>query len=163
MSKPYNVLFICTQNSARSILAEAIVNTSGQGRFRACSAGARPSGSVNPHALALLSSLGIDTAFARSKSWHEFASDEAPKFDFVFTVCDQAALEPCPMWSGSPLSANWNVPDPAAVTGTEAEIGLAFSDTFRLLQNRIHLFMNLPAESLDRISLQKRVDDIGKA
>ncbi|WP_343685642.1 arsenate reductase ArsC [Asticcacaulis sp.] len=163
MSKPYNVLFICTQNSARSILAEAIVNTSGQGRFRAWSAGSRPSGSVNPHALALLNNLGIDTAFARSKSWHDFATEDAPKFDFVFTVCDQAALEPCPMWSGSPLSGNWNIPDPAVVTGTEAEIGLAFSDTFRLLQNRIHLFMNLPVESLDRISLQKRVDDIGKA
>ncbi len=156
---PYNVLFLCTGNSARSILGEAILNKIGQGKFVAYSAGSDPKGAVNPHALALLRRLGFPTEGLRSKSWDEFAA--APPLDFVFTVCDNAANEVCPVWPGQPMTAHWGIPDPAAVEGTEAEIAAAFKDAYLLLQRRIELFANLPVRSLDRMSLQKHLDEIG--
>jgi arsenate reductase len=159
--RPYNVLFLCTGNSARSILAEAIVNRDGKGRFKAYSAGSHPRGSVNPHALKLLASQGVDTAGFRSKSWDEFAAPGAPKMDFVFTVCDDAAGEACPVWPGQPVTAHWGIPDPAAATGSEAEIGLAFAEAYRLLDNRISVFLSLPIGKLDRMALQSRLDTIG--
>jgi len=162
MSRPYNVLFLCTGNSARSILAEAIVNREGIGRFRGFSAGSSPRGEVHPYALDLLARLNHDTGFARSKSWDEFAAPDAPEMDFVFTVCDQAAAEECPYWPGQPMTAHWGLPDPAAATGSEAEIRLAFSETYRMLRNRISIFVNLPLASLDRLSLQKHLDEIGR-
>lgn len=163
MSDPvYNVLFLCTGNSARSILAEAIMNQVGDGRFKAYSAGSHPKGDVHPESIALLKRLNFDTAFARSKNWEEFAKPDAPIMDFVFTVCDDAAGESCPVWPGQPMSAHWGVPDPAAVKGTEAEISLAFADTFRMLNSRISIFTALPLTSIDRLSLQRRLDDIGK-
>jgi protein-tyrosine-phosphatase len=158
----YNVLFLCTGNSARSILAECILNRLGQGRFTAYSAGSQPTGRINPHALALLKRLNYPTDRLRSKSWDEFAAPSPVAFDFVFTVCDNAAGEVCPMWPGQPMSAHWGLPDPAAVTGSEAEIALAFSDTHRMLGNRISVFVSLPIAGLDRLSLQKRLDAIGK-
>lgn len=161
MSTPYNVLFLCTGNSARSILAEAIVNREGAGRFRGFSAGSQPKGEVHPYAVDLLKRLNHDTSFARSKSWDEFALPGAPVMDFVFTVCDQAAAETCPFWPGQPMSAHWGLPDPAAAAGNEAEIRLAFSETYRMLRNRISIFVNLPIPSLDRLALQERLDDIG--
>ncbi len=161
-SKPLNVLFLCTGNSARSIFAEAIVNRDGQGAFRGYSAGSFPKGAVNPHALVLLSKLGYPIDGLRSKSWDEFATKDAPKLDFVFTVCDDAAGEVCPVWPGHPMTAHWGIPDPAAVTGSDAEIGLAFAEAYRVLHNRITLFMSLPHDSLDRMSLQRHVDEIGK-
>jgi len=161
--EPRNVLFLCTGNSARSILAEAILNREGRGRFRAFSAGSMPTGLVNPHALRLLTSLNHPVEGLRSKSWEEFAQPDAPKLDFVFTVCDNAANEVCPIWPGQPISAHWGVPDPAAVEGTAAEVGVAFADTYRMLANRIGLFLNLPMASLDRMSLQRRLDEIGRA
>lgn len=158
----YNVLFLCTGNSARSILAEAILNKVGQGRFRAFSAGSQPKGEVNPFALRLLRQSGFDTAFARSKSWDEFAEEGAPRMDFVFTVCDSAAAEACPVWPGQPMTAHWGIPDPAAVEGTETERALAFADAYRQLNTRIGIFANLPVASLDRLTLQGKLDDIGR-
>lgn len=160
--KIYTVLFICTGNSARSILAEAILNQMGAGRFRAFSAGSMPRGEVNPHALAYLKSLDIPTDFARSKSWDEFAGANATALDFIITVCDNAAGEVCPVWPGQPMTAHWGLPDPAAVTGTEAEIALAFADAYRVLRNRISAFINLPIQSLDKLSLQTKLSNIGK-
>jgi arsenate reductase len=157
----HNVLFLCTGNSARSILAEAILNRVGQGRFRAFSAGSQPKGEVHSSALDLLRSLNHDTAFARSKSWEEFAGSGAPQMNFVFTVCDNAANESCPIWPGQPMTAHWGVPDPAAADGTEAEKRLAFADAYRMLNNRISIFTSLPMNTLDRLALQKRLDEIG--
>lgn len=159
----YNVLFLCTGNSARSILAEAVLNRVGGQRFRAYSAGSQPKGEVNPFAIRLLEKSGYDTAFARSKSWDEFAVGGAPAMDFVFTVCDSAAAEACPVWPGQPMTAHWGVPDPAAVEGTDAEKAIAFGEAFRQLSSRIGIFVNLPVESLDRLSLQRKLDEIGKA
>ena len=162
MPELYNVLFLCTGNSARSILAEAIVNREGAGRFRGFSAGSFPKGDVHPYALDLLRRLNHDTSFARSKSWDEFAGPDAPKMDFVFTVCDQAASEPCPFWPGQPMTAHWGLPDPAAATGSEAERRLAFSETYRMLRNRISIFVNLPINQIDSLSLKRELDAIGE-
>ncbi len=160
--RPFNVLFLCTGNSARSILAEAILNKLGGGSFRAFSAGSQPKGAVNPHTLALLKSLGYDTADLRSKSWSEFARPGAPALDFVFTVCDNAAGESCPIWPGQPMTAHWGVPDPAEAPGTEAEIALAFKDAYRMLHQRIAAFTSLPIRSFDALSLQQRLKKIGR-
>jgi len=161
--KTYNVLFLCTGNSARSIIAEAIMNRVGRPRFTAYSAGSQPKGEVHPYTLDLLKALNYNTDFARSKNWEEFAGPEAPQMDFVFTVCDSAAAETCPVWPGQPMSAHWGVPDPVAATGTEAERRFAFDDTHRMLESRISVFTSLPFERIDRLSLQKRLDDIGRA
>lgn len=161
MSHVYNVLFLCTGNSARSILAESILAQEGKGRFRAFSAGSQPKGEVHPLSLQLLQKLGHDTAFARSKSWDELAVPGAPKMDFVFTVCDSAAAEACPVWPGQPMTAHWGVADPAAATGSEADRMLAFAEAFRMLRNRIAIFVNLPIETLDQMSLQQKLKDIG--
>lgn len=158
----YNVLFLCTGNSARSILAEAIMNRMGLSRFRAFSAGSHPKGEVHPYALDLLKSLNHPTDNLWSKPWDEFAKPGAPALDFVFTVCDNAANEVCPVWPGQPMSANWGLPDPAAVEGTDAERRFAFADAYRMLSNRISIFMNLPMKSLDRLTLQRRLDEIGR-
>ena len=160
--KVYNVLFLCTGNSARSIMAEAILNRDGQGNFRAFSAGSKPKGQVHPYALDLLRKLHYDVSKARSKSWLEFSQPDSPKLDFVFTVCDHAAAEVCPYWPGQPMTAHWGVPDPAAATGNEAEIRFAFADALRMLTNRINIFVSLPLAKLDRLSLQKQLDAIGK-
>lgn len=160
---PYHVLFLCTGNSARSILAETILNHKGKGRFRAFSAGSHPSGRVHPAAIDLLQKLNHSVASLRSKSWEEFSGPKAPEIDFVFTVCGSAAAEVCPVWPGQPLSAHWGLPDPAAVEGTEDEIRLAFADTYRMLEHRISRLVNLPLESLDRLGLQKQFDEIGNA
>ena len=159
--KVYNVLFLCTGNSARSILAEAILNREGQGRFHAFSAGSQPAGQVNPFALDLLKTLNYDIGFARSKSWDEFAEAGAPKMDFIFTVCGNAAAEVCPVWPGHPTSAHWGVPDPAAVEGTDAERHQAFAEAYRMLSDRISTFVTLPIDSLDAVSLQTRLREIG--
>jgi len=158
----YNVLFLCTGNSARSVIAESILNRNGQGRFKAFSAGSHPKGRVHPYTLDLLRNLSHPTEHLRSKSWDEFAAAGAPKLDFVFTVCDDAADETCPVWPGQPMSAHWGVPDPAAVEGTEAEKRFAFADTCRMMSNRISVFTALPMQSLDRLSLQKRLNEIGQ-
>ncbi|WP_111734900.1 arsenate reductase ArsC [Roseovarius amoyensis] len=158
-----NVLFLCTGNSARSLIAEAIIEREGAGRFRGFSAGSQPKDAPHPHTIGLLQRLGHDTSGIRSKSWEEFAGPDTPRMDFVFTVCDSAASEPCPVWPGQPVSAHWGLPDPAAATGTEAEIAAAFNDTYRLLRNRISTFVNLPLDQLDRLSLQRRLDEIGGA
>lgn len=158
---PYNVLFLCTGNSARSIFAEAILNKIGRGKFRAWSAGSNPKGEVNPHALALLQRLNFPIEGYRSKSWDEFARPSAPELDFVFTVCDNAANEVCPVWPGQPMTAHWGVPDPAAVTGSEEQLDAAFREAFFRLQRRIELFANLRIDSLDRMALKRRVDAIG--
>jgi arsenate reductase len=160
--KVYHVLFLCTGNSARSILAEALMNHLGQGRFRAFSAGSFPTGQVNPLTLKLLDLQSIPTEGLRSKSWNEFATPDSPPLDFVFTVCDRAAGETCPMWPGQPMSAHWGVDDPAAVEGDDAQKMLAFRTTLRELENRIKIFMNLPIQSLDRIKLKNRLDEIGR-
>lgn len=160
--EPYNVLFLCTANSARSILAEAILNAIGEGRFRAFSAGSHPRGAVNPAALDVLRSLGHPIDGLRSKSWDEFAGPGAPKLDFVFTVCDNAAGEMCPIWPGQPVTAHWGIADPAAVEGSDAEIHAAFFDAYRQLKNRISLFTALPIASIDRLSLHHRLAEIGK-
>ena len=159
---PLNVLFLCTGNSARSILAEAVLNHLGNGRFKAYSAGSRPAGAPNSFAISLLQREGIDTGFARSKSWDEFAAPGAPKLDFVFTVCDNAAAEECPYWPGQPVTAHWGLPDPAAVTGSDAEKALAFADTYRALNRRIGAFVSLPLATLDAMTLQSRLGDIGR-
>jgi protein-tyrosine-phosphatase len=156
-----NVLFLCTGNSARSILAEAYLNSAGKGRFVAYSAGSKPAGQVNPYALDLLQRNRIDTTGVRSKNWDEFARPGSPKMDFVFTVCDNAAAEPCPYWPGQPMTAHWGVPDPAAVEGGDEEKRRAFLVAFKTLSTRINLFLNLPLEKLDRIALTKRLSDIG--
>lgn len=161
-SKTYNVLFICTGNSARSILAEAILNRAGNGTFNGFSAGSHPTGAINPNALDLLRSLDHPTENLRSKDWQEFAAEHAPVLDFTFTVCDNAAGEVCPVWPGQPMTAHWGLPDPAAVTGTKAEIAAAFTETYRMLNNRIEVFVNLPLASLDALSLKSRLDDIGR-
>ncbi len=159
----FNVLFLCTGNSARSILAEAALNQKGAGRFRAFSAGSHPAGRVNPHALALLRRLDIPTDGLRSKSWDEFERPGAPALDFVFTVCDNAAGEVCPIWPGHPATAHWGVPDPAAVEGSDEEKDHAFRDAYTTLHRRIELFTSLPLASLDRLALQEHLRDIGKA
>ena len=160
--RPFNVLFLCTRNSARSVIAEAILNKTGAGRFVAHSAGSQPKGQVNPRTIELLQGLGYDTSRFRSKSWSEFARPGAPALDFVFTVCDNAAGETCPVWPGQPMTAHWGVPDPAEATGTEAEIGLAFKDAYRMLDRRIAIFTALPIRSLDQLSLQARLKEIGR-
>src|SRR5712675_1097944 len=160
--KIYNVLFLCTGNSARSIIAEAILNKLGAGNFRAYSAGSQPKSHVSPNTIHLLKSLGFDTSGYRSKSWDEFAKAGEPKFDFVFTVCDNAAAEACPIWSGQPMTAHWGITDPAEATGTPAEIAMAFKEAYRLLNQRIGIFTALPLHSLDRLSLQSKLRDIGR-
>lgn len=159
----YNVLFLCTGNSARSILAEAYLNSAGAGRFKAHSAGSHPAGKPNPFALELLAKNRIDTSGLRSKSWDEFAGPGAPALDFVFTVCDNAAGEACPIWPGQPISAHWGVNDPAAVSGSDEEKRRAFLRAFKELSTRINLLLNLPVEKLDRLVLKKKLDDIGRA
>jgi len=156
-----NVLFLCTGNSARSIIAEAVMNDLGMGRFRACSAGSHPKGQVHPHAMRLLNGLGYDTAGLRSKSWSEYAGNTAPKFDFVFTVCDCAATEACPVWPGHPLTAHWGVPDPAEAQGSDVQVATAFHDAYTLLRQRIDAFLKLPIASLDDAELRRRLADIG--
>lgn len=167
MSEPHhkqlNVLFLCTGNSARSIMAEAILNRAGLGKFKAYSAGSMPTGAVNPFALTLLSQMDHPLDGLRSKPWEEFSRNPgAPELDFVFTVCDNAAGEVCPIWPGQPISAHWGLPDPAEVKGSHTEKALAFADAYRMLSNRINLFINLPITSLSRLSLQERLDQIGK-
>jgi arsenate reductase (thioredoxin) len=162
MAERYNVLFLCTGNSARSILAEAILNKLGAGKFRAYSAGSQPKDKVNPHTMTLLRSLGYETSGLRSKSWSEFAKSGAPPLDFVFTVCDNAAGETCPFWPGQPMTAHWGVPDPAEATGSDATVALAFEDAYRTLHRRIELFSALPIGSLSQLSLQKRLNEIGR-
>jgi arsenate reductase len=157
----YNVLFLCTGNSARSILAEAILNRIGGDLFKGWSAGSDPRGQVNPHALSLLERLGYPTGGLRSKSWDEFTRPDAPALDFIFTVCDNAANEVCPVWPGQPMTAHWGIPDPAAVTGDAHAIDAAFRDTHTTLQRRIELFTALPVKSLDRLSLKRHLDQIG--
>jgi arsenate reductase len=161
MPSPYNVLFLCTGNSARSIMAEAILNHKGRPNFVAYSAGSHPSGTVRPEALRQLEVAHLPTSGFRSKSWDEFAGPGAPKLDFVFTVCDNAANEVCPVWPGQPMTAHWGVPDPAAVHGSEGQVEKAFRDTFFLLDRRISLFLSLPLSTLDRLSLKKEIDHIG--
>lgn len=161
-SKVFNVLFLCTGNSARSIMAEAVLNRAGAGKFKGFSAGSQPKGEVHPYALDLLRKLHYDVTGLRSKSWKEFSGPDAPKLDFVFTVCDNAAAETCPVWPGQPMTAHWGVPDPAAATGTEAEIRFAFADALRMLTNRINIFVSLPLRALDQLTLQKQLDSIGK-
>ena len=163
VDQAYNVLFLCTGNSARSVMAEAILNRAGRGKFRAFSAGSQPKGRVHPFTLDLLRKLNFDVTSLRSKSWSEFAGVAAPKLDFVFTVCDDAANETCPVWPGQPMTAHWGLPDPAAATSSEAEIRLAFADAFRMLNNRIAIFVSLPMPSLDRLSLLRRLEQIGRA
>jgi protein-tyrosine-phosphatase len=163
MDRPFNVLFLCTGNSARSIIAEAILNREGRGSFRGLSAGSQPKAQVHPFTLDLLRRMNFDVSELRSKSWHEFSRPGAIPLDFVFTVCDNAAGETCPFWPGQPMTAHWGVPDPVAATGNEAEMRLAFADTFRMLSNRISIFVNLPIRSLDRLSLQRQLDSIGRS
>jgi protein-tyrosine-phosphatase len=160
--RPFNVLFLCTGNSARSIMGEAIISRVGMGKFKGYSAGSMPTGNVHPMALQLLNRLNYDTTALRSKSWDEFSGPGAPELDFVFTVCDNAANEVCPIWPGQPMSAHWGVPDPAEVEGDDALKALAFADTYRMLNNRIGIFTSLPLASLDQIALQKQLDDIGR-
>jgi arsenate reductase len=157
----YNALFLCTGNSARSILAEAILEKEGRGRFRAYSAGSNPADTVHPYSLDLLKTLGHPTKNFRSKNWDEFSGADAPALDFVFTVCDNAAGETCPVWPGQPMTAHWGIPDPAAVTGSEAVKRAAFTEAYRMMFNRISLFLALPLDSIDRMSLQNRLTDIG--
>jgi arsenate reductase (thioredoxin) len=161
--EPLNVLFLCTGNSARSIIAEVVLNRLGRGRFKAYSAGSQPKGQVHPRALQVLRLAHYDVSDLRSKSWEEFATADAPKLDFVFTVCDNAAKEVCPIWPGQPMSAHWGVPDPAAAGGTEAERQLAFADSLRMLSHRISIFTSLPLDKLSKLSLQRKLDEIGHA
>jgi protein-tyrosine-phosphatase len=158
----YNVLFLCTHNSARSVIAECVMNRLGAGKFKAYSAGSQPSGKVHPYALEMLQRLNYDTSGLRSKSWEEFARPGAPQLNFVFTVCDDAADEVCPVWPGQPMTAHWGLADPSRAEGTEAERRYAFADTHRMLYQRISIFTNLPLASLDKLSLQRRLDDIGR-
>ena len=160
--RPFNVLFLCTGNSARSVMAEAILNKLGAGKFRAFSAGSQPKGRVHPEAIRLLQSLGHDVAGFRSKSWGEFADPGAPVVDFVFTVCDHAASEACPVWPGQPMTAHWGVPDPAAAEGSPAEVALAFKDAYRMLHQRIGVFAALPIRALGQLGLQSKLKEIGR-
>ena len=162
MQGHFNVLFLCTGNSARSIMAEAIMNHKGRPNFTAYSAGSHPSGTVRPEAIQQLESARLPTDGLRSKSWDEFAKPDAPKLDFVFTVCDNAAKEVCPIWPGQPMTAHWGVPDPAAVQGTREQIAKAFRDAFFMLDRRISLFLCLPLASLDRLAIKKEIDNIGR-
>lgn len=162
MRRPYNVLFLCTGNSARSILAEAILNSKGRPNFVAYSAGSHPAGKVHPGALRQLETAHLSTAGLHSKSWEEFEAPGAPRLDFVFTVCDSAAKEVCPVWPGQPMTAHWGIADPSAVRGTEEEIRKAFRDAFFLLDRRIGLFLSLPLSTLDELTLQKQLRDIGR-
>jgi arsenate reductase len=159
----YNVLFLCTGNSARSVMAEAILNQRGQGRFTAYSAGSHPSGQPRPEALGQIESAGMPITGLHSKSWDEFAAPGAPKMDFVFTVCDNAANEVCPFWPGQPMTAHWGIPDPAAVKGTPEEIARAFRDAFMVLDRRIGLFLSLPFSTLDQLAIKREVENIGRA
>jgi arsenate reductase len=161
VERVYNALFLCTGNSARSIFGEVLLNQLGRGRFHAYSAGSHPRGAVHPRTLELLRRLRFGNDGLRSKSWDEFTKPGAPKLDFVFTVCDNAAAETCPVWPGQPMTAHWGVPDPAAVEGSDDQIERAFAQAFQLLQRRISLFVSLPLSKLDRLSLQGRLDDIG--
>lgn len=163
MPTHYNVLFLCTGNSARSIMAEAILNQKGKGRFTAYSAGSHPSGSPRPEALRQLESVGIPTEGLRSKSWDEFSAPDAPHMDFVFTVCDNAANEACPFWPGQPMTAHWGIPDPAAVKGAPKEVERAFRDAFVVLDRRIGLFLSLPLSSLQQLSIQREIENIGRS
>jgi arsenate reductase len=160
---PHNVLFLCTGNSARSILAEAILKHKARGAFTAYSAGSHPSGAVRPEALTQLAEAGLPTDGLRSKSWHEFATPDAPRMDFVLTVCDNAANEPCPFWPGQPMTGHWGIADPAAVVGTPEEIARAYRDAFTVLDRRISLFLALPFATLQQLSLQREIESIGKA
>jgi len=162
MPDQYNVLFLCTGNSARSVLAEAILNRIGDGKFKAYSAGSQPKGRVHPQTLQLLEGLGYEVTGFRSKSWSEFAEPGAPAFDFIFTVCDDAAAETCPVWPGHPMTAHWGVPDPAAAEGTAAEVAVAFRDAYRMLERRIQIFAALPLHSLDQLALRNELRDIGR-
>lgn len=161
MAKFYNVLFLCTGNSARSILAEAILNKLGAPHFKAWSAGSQPKGTVHPKSLELLISLGYDVSMFRSKSWDEFSDDNAPNFDFIFTVCDNAAGEACPVWLGHPMTAHWGIPDPADAQGSNAEVSLAFAEAYRQMKNRIEAFIALPLKTLDTLSQMKELNAIG--
>ena len=161
-SRPFNVLFLCIGNSARSIMAEAILNKLGQGKFQAHSAGSQPKGRVNPNTIQLLQGLGYDTSGFRSKSWTKFAKPGAPPLDFVFTVCDNAAGEACPIWPGQPMTAHWGVHDPAEAQGSEVEVALAFRDAYRMLHQRIGIFVELPIRNLDKLSLQAKLKEIGR-
>jgi len=160
--RPYHVLFLCTGNSARSIIAEVILNRLGAGKFKAYSAGSHPKGEVNPYAIQVLEALGYETAGLRSKSWEEFAGPGAPEFDFIFTVCDNAAGEACPVWPGRPITAHWGIPDPAAVKGSPTQIMLTFNDTCRMLSLRIGAFASLPIDKLDAVSLRAELREIGR-
>jgi protein-tyrosine-phosphatase len=162
-TRTYNVLFLCTGNSARSILAEALLNRRGGGQFHGFSAGSHPTGKVNPFAIELLKEHGFPTKELRSKSWDEFAQPGSPQLDFIFTVCDNAAGEACPLWPGQPMTAHWGIPDPAAVTGTDAQKRDAFMEAFRLLERRISVFLSLPFPSLDKLALSRELRDIGHA
>jgi len=162
MSRPYNILILCTGNSARSILAEALFNTLGAGRFKAYSAGSHPTGRVNPFAIEQLRTLGYPVDVLRSKSWDEFAQPDAPAMDFIVTVCDSAAGEVCPLWPGQPVTAHWGFPDPAAVTGADDDKRAAFAQTLRQIRSRVQLFLSLPLETLDRMAIQDRMQAIGK-
>jgi arsenate reductase len=163
MAQHYNVLFLCTGNSARSIMAEAILNHKGKGQFTAYSAGSHPTGAPRPEALKQLESAHISTEVLRSKSWDEFSKPGSPHFDFVFTVCDNAAKEQCPYWPGQPMTAHWGIPDPAAVKGTSEEIARAFRDAFTVLDRRIGLFLSLPLATLEQLAIQKEIEKIGRS
>lgn len=162
MQKQYNVLFLCTGNSARSIMAEAILNERGKGKFTAYSAGSHPTGRVNPVAIKQLETARLPTRELRSKSWDEFGQPGAPHLDFVFTVCDNAAKEVCPIWPGQPMTAHWGIPDPATVLGDDSQVSRAFRDAFMALERRISLFISLPLESLDNLAIKREIDQIGK-
>ena len=161
MSKYYNVMFVCTGNSARSIMAEAIANNMGPAHFTAYSAGSHPAGFVRPEAIRQIERSNWDASNLRSKSWSEFAQPDSPKLDFVFTLCDKAALEDCPSWPGQPMTANWGMPDPVAVQGSTEEVERAYFQAFSELRRRINIFINLPISALDSLTLQKKLDDIG--
>jgi arsenate reductase len=163
MAGHYNVLFLCTGNSARSIMAEAVLNHKGQGKFTGYSAGSHPTGKVRPEAVQQIESAGLPTASLRSKSWDEFSAPDAPNLDFVFTVCDNAANEQCPYWPGQPMTAHWGIPDPAAVKGTPEEIARAFRDAFRVLDRRIGLFLSLPHATLEDMAIKREIDHIGRS
>jgi arsenate reductase (thioredoxin) len=158
----YNVLFLCTGNSARSIMAEAILNRKGRANFTAYSAGSHPSGAVRPEAIRQLESARLPVDGLRSKSWDEFATSDAPRLDFVFTVCDNAAQESCPFWPGQPMTAHWGIPDPAAVQGTEKDIERAYREAFMTLDRRITLFLCLPLATIDKLAIKKEIDNIGR-
>jgi protein-tyrosine-phosphatase len=162
-NKIYNTLFLCTGNSARSIMAECILNRLGAGRFKGYSAGSNPKGEIHPVVLNLLKVENYKVGELRSKSWDEFSGHDAPELDFVFSVCDNAANEVCPVWPGQPMTAHWGLPDPAAFEGNKSEIGLAFAETMRMLTNRIDIFVNLPLHSIDKLALQNKLNEIGKS